>query len=574
MRLPETGAIYHGKADQPAGPHLLLVSDDGGRSWQRRRSLPVAAELDLVTPRIWLAFQAAQPDAYPSRGAKLFRSGDSGLHWTATSVPKGTEALRFASPTLGFVSANAQACPTPGFDPKDFPAMQLWRTIDGGRTWKALSGTCAGQSSDADIDVVSRRLIFAVQSGSDREGTSLVRRSTDGGRTWKTIFREQKRGIFEVHFADAQHGFIVEDEGHNLPYFGYQLLASTTDGGRTWGRHGIPADLPVAFYGRQIWIGHDLSGVIWRTADGGRSWELTTAARLLDPGGPDLIEPHSPTLAAKGTVVVATGAGPVESEDGGGTWVPTRWPSDGTVALAEGTNAYVVEASTVDKNTGRLVTPTGVKRLQLPRGFSYLSSVAFTNDHDGAIASEDGPERRPVFVTHDGGKTWRPIPLPRGLTYFRPRLGPGVIVLIGDARAFVTVDEGKSWHALRLHNKKQFFDCAVSRPSTAAIWVACNDLYAQTIVFRSTDAGHTWGRRVTSRILDTGLLGVGLSEAWATSERDPGTGASTSILWHTTDGGATWQQVWVRLRPNARAAQIDCAISMSGVIHQPYARCR
>jgi len=574
MRLPETGAIYHGKADHPAAPRVLLVSVNGGRTWSRRGPLRIAAELDLLTPRIWLAFRSAEPDAYPEQKARLLRSDDAGLHWQGLSVPRGAEVVRFASPLIGFASADAQSCPRPRLDPKDFPAMQLWRTTDGGRSWKALPATCGAQSSDADIDVVSPQLIFAVQSGSDREGISLVRRSTDGGRTWKTIYREPKRGVFQVHFADIRHGFIVEDERHNLPYFGYTLVASTRDGGRTWTRHGIPADLPVAFYGNHIWVGHDLSGVVWHTANGGKSWRLTTSARFLDPGGPDLIEPHGPVPTGHAALVVSTGAGPAESTDEGRTWTPARWPTDRATAISEGTNAYVVYAGTVDKNTARLVTSTGSRRLQLPKRFAFLSAAAFTTARDGAIASEDGAERRPVFVTHDGGRRWQAVPLPRGLSYSRPRLGPGIILLIGDARASVTVDEGKSWQPLKLHKKKQFFDCAVSRPSTPDVWITCNDLYTQTIIFKSSDGGRTWARHVTARILDTGLLGTGGPEAWVTAEGNPGIGASTSTLWRTRDGGVTWMQVWVTLKPNARALQIDCAISMSGVIHQPFERCR
>ena len=42
-----------------------------------------------------------------------------------------------------------------------------------------------------------------------------------------------------------------------------------------------------------------------------------------------------------------------------------------------------------------------------------------------------------------------------------------------------------------------------------------------------------------------------------------------STLWHTADGGATWTQAWVSLPPLTGVAQIDCAISPSGVVYDP-----
>jgi photosystem II stability/assembly factor-like uncharacterized protein len=388
MRLPETGAIYQGEGP-PTGRRILLVSLDGGRTWNGRPPLPLTAELHLATTRTWFAFRATSPDTYPQQPARLLRSDDQGFHWTRIGVPSGAGDVRFASATNGFASAAAEDCPTPHPDP-DFPPLQLWRTTDGGVTWRALPGTCAAGYSEADIDIVSPRLIFAVQSGPGRGGPSVVRRSTDGGSTWKTIFRERKRGVFRVHFADVRHGFIVERQGRKFPHFGYTLLASTVDGGRSWSRHGIPADLPVSFHGRDVWIGHDLSAVIWHTTDAGETWRLTASARFLDPGSPDLLEPHSPVLGATHAVIVPTGAGPVETTDDGRTWRPARWPSDRTIAIAEGTNAYVVFGDIVDKTTVRLVTPTGSRKLRLPKGLEYPpTAAAFTSDRDGAIASDD-----------------------------------------------------------------------------------------------------------------------------------------------------------------------------------------
>ena len=575
MKLPETGAVWRQRGNVPNGPRVLLISDDGGRTWAKRTGLriPADANLQLLTPRAWLTFR---PYLLDYEQARLLRSDDGGLSWRRLPVPAGAQVVRFVTPSLGLASASSRFCPGAAFDPKDFPGMQLWRTADGGLTWRAVRGTCGAESSDADIDAVNPKLIFVVQSGSDREGTSLLRRSTDGGQTWKTIFRDPTSGAFNVHFADARHGFLEEDLGRHLPYFGYELLASTSDGGRTWTRHGVPADLPITYYGRDVWIGHDLSGVIWHTANGGKSWRLTTAARFLDPGGPDLLEPHDPTLAGSGRLVIDTGAGPAVSSDGGRTWAPARWPADRAVATAERTNAWVVQAETVDKNSARVVTPTGSRELRLPRGFTFLASIAFTSGRNGAIGSDQGPARKAVYVTHNGGRSWRVVRPPAELSYFRPILGPGVIVFVGDRRIFVSVNEGRNWHPLTLAwKKKPFFDCAVARPSSLAIWITCNDLFGnRTVIFRSSDGGRTWLRRAARHLYLAGFLATSTSEAWATTQRDFYTGASATALWHTTDGGANWRQVWVTLKPEAQAVEIDCAISMSGVIHARYPRCR
>jgi hypothetical protein len=194
----------------------------------------------------------------------------------------------FREPDPGLRERRRSVVPGTSFRSEGLPGDAA---LEDNRWWRELDSS----AWDVRRSVVRRRhrcRFVTADLRSDREGASVLRRSTDGGATWRTIFREPKRGVFRVHFADIRHGFLVEDEGRNLPYFGYTLLASTADGGRTWRRHGIPADLPVAFYGRDIWVGHDLSGVSWHTADGGETWRLTTSARFLDPGGPDLIEPH------------------------------------------------------------------------------------------------------------------------------------------------------------------------------------------------------------------------------------------------------------------------------------------
>jgi photosystem II stability/assembly factor-like uncharacterized protein len=278
-------------------------------------------------------------------------------------------------------------------------------------------------------------------------------------------------------------------------------------------------------------------------------------------------------LSGRGLLIVASGAGPVQSRDDGRTWTPTRWPSARAAAIAEGRNAYVVAG--LNDRQARLVTRTGSRRLRLPHGVGDPRDVAFTSPREGIVIA--GDEFDPTaYATHDGGRTWTRVQAPRSRE-LEPslELAPGLIVRFGERSSVsVTTDEGASWQSLEppAHGRNFSFFCGASRPSAQDVWITCDDT-DRTILFRSGDAGRTWTRRVSDRLLDVELRGTGGPEAWATSPDHPET-RSSSTLWHTTDGGATWTQAWVSLSPRARARQIDCASSASGVVHDRTHACR
>jgi photosystem II stability/assembly factor-like uncharacterized protein len=79
-------------------------------------------------------------------------------------------------------------------------------------------------------------------------------------------------------------------------------------------------------------------------------------------------------------------------------------------------------------------------------------------------------------------------------------------------------------------------------PSSNVVWV----LVAGSVLFRSTDQGNTWEQRA----LPTQPIGRNVSfindhEGWALAPGSPETQCSgaSAVVWHTTDAGASWEQI-------------------------------
>jgi photosystem II stability/assembly factor-like uncharacterized protein len=521
--------------------------------------------LHALTPRIWVLSRPLE-NAYPVRPAAVFRSTDAGRHWRRLTLPRGAVRVRFASAALAFVGARGPEC---------LRAFQLWRTSDGGETWHSLPGTCGPPLTD--LNAVSEQVLFAAHSSDDYPGParSVVRRSTDGGRSWQVLRRERGRRVVRLAFADARRGFVVDElytpgagGGTSCP-----RLRLTADGGRTWmsrtiafgnrdcdsaGSGGGP-QVPTVFLGtRYAWAGDDGAGVVWRTDDGAHTWRVSAEPRSLG-----LMELVGRALAgAAGALTVQTAAGPVATSDGGRTWKPSHWPSDRAIALAQGRGAYLAPGRSHDREVP-MVTPDGGRtwrRLRLPPGLTApVVDVAFTTARDGLIATgEYGSSELAVFATHDRGRTWRRIPLPAGAREATSvSLGPGVAVVTRrDARPVITTDEGRTLRAFGVAADR----CAtVARPSSADIWVQCSRWgKPNAALTTSRDGGQTWTLR-TARVSLAGLVVVSGGEAWAVSDPYREAAFRAGIprkLWHTTDGGATWHQVWTAPTPNARAVQV------------------
>lgn len=526
--------------EPPARP-LALATHDSGRTWHPVRA-PFAhllGRIDPVGPSTW--FAVIEGPSYAGGAApRLRRTDDGGRSWAALPLPRHAEAVRFATPSLGFAGAAGSSCPR---------RSQLWRSRDGGHTWRAVPGTCG--ATYADIDVVTPRLVFTAESYESDGAASrmnLLRRSRDSGRTWKVVPSDPRQrwpALFQVAFADPSHGWAVSHETDQG--FVFDALHVTVDGGRTWQARPFPT-LPTAFAGtRYAWTGDE---GVWRTSDGGRSWTVSVRPRRL--GAYEL------EFATRTTLAVTT-LGAAWSRDAGRTWSFRHRVTPREAARATGTIAYLdvrdldVMGAFVTADHGRTW-----RRLRVPRRYThFLGDVAFTDPQRGLLAAGQGDFGRvPVLATADGGKSWRRVRMPPNVHRdYEANLGPGVIVLpnaLDPPRvnlAALSVDEGSHWQTFPL--KADFWDCDAARPSPETIWVSCSQNVSKgaSVHLISHDGGKSWLKLVAAAQLDEHVAVVGDHEAWtigAPYGRSPGT------LWHTVDDGRTWRRVWVHVSPRAR----------------------
>jgi photosystem II stability/assembly factor-like uncharacterized protein len=191
FRNDEPAAFYNCLDFYPDGRHGLAVSDpvdgkfriaatdDGGRSWE---VLPDAGMPDSTGEYNFSAsgdcLVIAGRDAWFGGGgaaARVFRSTDHGLTWTATdsAIPAGEAAgvfgFAFRGPRHGVVVGGDFGAPADGVDATS--------TTRDGRTW-----TSAGDLTHLGEDVAwtGRRLLVVGESGT--VGGSSV--SYDRGRSW------------------------------------------------------------------------------------------------------------------------------------------------------------------------------------------------------------------------------------------------------------------------------------------------------------------------------------------------------------------------------------------------------
>jgi photosystem II stability/assembly factor-like uncharacterized protein len=309
-------------------------------------------------------------------------------------------------------------------------------TPDGGRTWRTIT---------PPVPSVGRVYFADPQDGwalhgMGREGSAraFIFRTTDGGRTWhRTRLRGYER-ITPVASASfslvGSHELFVltKVEGDTASNFG--PLFASRDGGRHWRTLTSPPHSGTLSFQtpRRGWVaGGRPFQSLYRTVDGGRTWEEVVPGKQLDSSPPEERESFRPTrwtsystplIGPDGHGILGMVEAPVAEHpkittraviwrtgDNGRTWrrsdrieFPDRRGSDSLLVHDPLGGAYTVVGP--DGKAGPLRPSHG-----LPH-----ESVEFTfsdDSHGFAFPSFGGHPS--LNFTEDGGRDWTRVSVPR-----------------------------------------------------------------------------------------------------------------------------------------------------------------
>ena len=312
----------------------------------------------------------------------------------------------------------------------------LWKTADGGVTWRPVSDRFFRTSSvgavavaESNPDVVYVGMGEVALRGNVIQGDGVYK-STDGGRTWSHAGLEKTMAIGRIRVHPSNPDVVyVAALGNPYGPNPERGVFKSTDGGKNWTRaHFVdertgavdlgmdPKDPDVLYAG--FWevfrTPHSLSSGgpgsgLFKTTDGGRNWTKLT-------GNPGLPKPiwGKVGVSVSGAdskrvyaIIEAADGGVFVSDDAGATW---RLTSDDRRLRQRAFYYTRIYADPVAKDTVYVLntgfyrsTDAGktIRSIRVPHGDNHDLWIA-SNDARRMINSNDGGAN----VSTNGGESW------------------------------------------------------------------------------------------------------------------------------------------------------------------------
>ncbi|HEV3483811.1 MAG TPA: hypothetical protein VG106_00275, partial [Vicinamibacterales bacterium] len=312
----------------------------------------------------------------------------------------------------------------------------LWKTTDGGVTWRAVSDKFFKTSSvgalavaESNPDIVYVGMGEVALRGNVIQGDGVYK-TTDGGRTWTHVGLEKTMAIGRIRIHPSNPDVVyVAALGNPYGRNPERGVFKSTDGGKSWSRVHFVDDQTGA-----VDLALDVRNPDVLYAG---FWEVFRTPHSLSSGGP--------------------GSGLFKTTDGGRTWIPLTsnpglpkpiWGKVGvSVSAADPTRLYaIIEAQDggvfMSDDAGATWKMVNDSRNVRQRAFYYTRIYADPQAKDTVYILNTG-----LYRSTDAGKTIRSIRVPHGDNHdlWIAQDDPKRMINSNDGGANVTINGGESW---------------------------------------------------------------------------------------------------------------------------------
>jgi photosystem II stability/assembly factor-like uncharacterized protein len=282
----DPNVIYVGTGEKDLREDLtygtgVYRSTDGGQTWASlglRETHQIGnIRIDPRNPdRLFVAAMGHAFGPNPERG--VFRTNDGGKSWQKVLfVDDSTGAIDITmdptNPRILF-AAMWKFQRTPWSMMSGGGKSGIWKTIDGGDTWKEITRneglpTVPLGRIGIDISRTNPQRVYASVEAKDTLGG--IFRSDDGGETWTHVNGEQKFNVRMWYYSTLT----ADPTDANVVYVMNLTVWKSVDGGRTFTRIRVPHGDTHAMWvdpkdGNRLINGNDGGGTV--SLDGGATW--------------------------------------------------------------------------------------------------------------------------------------------------------------------------------------------------------------------------------------------------------------------------------------------------------------
>jgi photosystem II stability/assembly factor-like uncharacterized protein len=312
----------------------------------------------------------------------------------------------------------------------------LWKTTDGGLTWRPVSDQSFTSSSVGAVAVAESNpdVVYVGMGETELRGNIVqgdgVYKSTDGGKTFTHLGLEKTLAISRIRVHPSNPNLVyVAALGDPYGPNPERGVFKSTDGGQTWSRS---------------LFRNDKTGAVDLSMDAKHPevlyaglWEVFRTPHSLSSGGP--------------------GSGLFKTSDGGATWTELTkndglpkpvWGKIGvSVSGADSNRVYaIIEAAEggvfFSDDAGQSWKKINDDRRLRQRAFYYTRIYADTQARDTVYILNTG-----IYRSTDAGKSIRAIRVPHGDNHdlWIASNDPGRMINSNDGGANVTINSGETW---------------------------------------------------------------------------------------------------------------------------------